>query len=304
MKLNSENLNINLRHLRSLHAIWRNGTFNRAAAELGVVPSALTETIRQLEETIGAPLFDRTMRPLALTPLGLELLDKTAPHLEGIDLAITTVRTHAAMGIGSLAVGASPSAISGLVGPALARFRTAFPEVRCRLHDDIAEKLAELVVEGTLDIAVAGRATETQDLHQTRLMEDRFGLACAASHPFADRLSIRLAELNPAEVVSLDTNTGTQQLLATCLDVPEALRSGSVQAHSTVAQLCMIRAGLGIALLPENAVGLFGDPAIRFLAIEDLELWRSLYLLEPARRARSHIARAFTKELVRDRSVQ
>ncbi|NEI73677.1 LysR family transcriptional regulator [Rhizobium lusitanum] len=298
MKLNSENLNINLRHLRSLHAVARHGTFNRAAAELGVVPSALTETIRQLEEAIGAPLFDRNVRPIALTPLGRHMLAETSLPLEGLDFALARVRNHADMETGSLTVGAAPSAISGLVGPALKNFRAAYPNVRCYLRDDIGERLAKLVIDGSLDIAVAGNAIETPDLRQTTLARDRFGLACSAGHRLAVQRSLHLSALDPDEIISLDTETGTQQLLSACADVPASLRIGHLQAHSTVAQLCMIRAGLGVALLPENAVGLFGDPVIRFIPLEDLDLWRSLYLLEPARRPQSHIAEAFKRALI------
>lgn len=299
MKLNSDNMNINLRHLRALHAVARHGTFNRAAAEIGVVPSALTETIRHLEEVIGAPLFDRAMRPIALTPLGRHLLDDTALPLDGIDFALARARSHADLETGSLSVGAAPSAISSLVGPALKRFHSAYPNIRCYLHDDIGERLAKRVIGGSLDIAVAGSTIETPDLRQTVLARDRFGLACSTAHRFAGRQSLYLSDIDPEEIISLDAETGTQQLLTTCADVPPALCAGPVQALSTIGQLCMIRADLGVALLPENAVGLFGDPSIAFIPFEDLDLWRSLYLLEPARRAGSHIAKAFVRQLIK-----
>ena len=88
MKINADNTNLNLRHLRALHAIRATGSFARAADLLGVVPSALTETIRQLEESAGLPLFDRRMRPPQLTPAGEELLAETGPALMALDRAL------------------------------------------------------------------------------------------------------------------------------------------------------------------------------------------------------------------------
>ncbi|MEI4487812.1 LysR family transcriptional regulator [Frigidibacter sp. MR17.14] len=293
MKLNSENLNINLRHLRALHAVWTGGSFARAAAELGVVPSALTETVRQVEEALGAPLFDRSLRPPQPTPLGLSFLQETLPLVEGLDRAIRSARAAGGLATGTLAVGAAPSAISDLVGPALAGFRRAHPAILCRLHDDVGERLAEMVIEGTLDLAVAGPARRTPDLCQRLIGSDPVGLACHAGHPLAAEPAVRLAQIDPAEVISLDAETGTRQLIAASDAVPEALKQGALQCHSTIAQLCLIRAGLGVALMPERAVGLFGDPAIRFLPLADLPLRRNLFLLEPARRARSHVADAF-----------
>lgn len=297
MKLGSENLNVNLRHVHAAHAIWRLGTFTRAAAELGVVPSALSETIRQVEQAIGAPLFDRSQRPPAPTPLGLDFLRETAPLLDGFRQAIGRARAGAGLESGVLAVGAAPSAIGGLVGPALVRFRARHPGIRCRLHDDIAERLAAMVIDGALDLAIAGRAQQTPDIRHTLLTRDRFGLACSADHPLAQAGQVRLDQIDPAQVISLDESTGTRQLLQLSGAVPQPLIAGPIEAHSTIAQLAMIRAGLGVALLPENAVRLFGDPRICFVALADLDLWRPLYLLEPLRRARSHVAQAFIAQM-------
>lgn len=297
MKLGSENLNITLRHLRALHAIRAHGSFARAAEALGVVPSALTETVRQAEAEAGAPLFDRRMRPPQPTPLGLAFLEETAPVLADLDRALGRMRAQAGLSEGRLAVGAAPSAIGDLVGPALARFRAAHPGISCLLHDDVAERLAGLVSDGTLDLAVAGRARQSPDLTQTELRRDPFGLACGAAHRLVGRETVTLSEIDPAEVITLSAETGTRQLLAGAAALPEALKETRLQAHSTIAQLCMIRAGLGVALMPKAAVGLFGDPAIRFVPVADLGLWRSLYLLEPARRARSHVAAAFLDQL-------
>lgn len=273
--------------------IWREGTFARAASELGVVPSALSETVRQLEAEIGAPLFDRSQRPALPTPLGLDFLRETEPLLEGFRHAVHAARMTAGLEAGTLAVGAAPSAISSLVAPALARFRQLYPGIRCRVHDDIAERVAAMVAEGALDLAIAGRARQTPDIRHRLLQRDRFGLACHAAHPLAARPEVSLHEIPAAEVIALDASTGSQQLLALSENVPEALCKGAIEAHSTIAQLCMIRAGLGLGLLPENAVRLFNDPAIRFISLADLDLWRSLYLLEPARRPQSNIALAF-----------
>ncbi len=297
MKINADNLNINLRHIRALHSIAQQGTFSAAAANLGIVPSALSEVIRQLEAQIGAPLFDRSTRPPAITPLGRDFLRDTEPLLDGMDRAITRLRESAGLERGSLSIGASPSAISELIAPVLARFLAKNPGIRCMIHDDIAERLAEMVSDGRLDLAIAGRAHHSTDLQQREIMRDAFGLACRADHPLAERAALRLADISAETLIGLDANTGTHQLLKQCGLLPGAFLQPRLQAHSTVAQLCMIRAGMGVALLPRNAVMLFRDPAIVFRDIADLALSRVLYLLQPARRPGSDAARAIISAL-------
>lgn len=286
-------MNLKFRHIRALQAIQAHGSFGRAAAELGVVPSALSETIRQLEDSIGAPLFDRTQRPPAPTQVALRFLQEAAPLMDGLERAALRLRSDADRGAGTLAIGSTPSAITHLVAPAITRFRDLHPNARLHVHDDIAEVLAERVVEGKLEIAIAGRARHSEDLRQSELTRDPFGLACVASHPLAGRKSIQLEEIDPAEIISLDPGTGTQALLSTARAVPADLRIGTIEAHSTIAQISMIRAGLGVALMPRNALMLFGDPLLRFVPVDNLDLWRSLYLLVPVQRRPSALARAF-----------
>lgn len=297
MKINSENLNINLRHIRALHMIAQEGSFSAAASRLGVVPSALSDLIRHIEEAIGASLFDRSVRPAALTPLAREFITETLPLIGGLDQAVTRLRQSADLEQGSLSLGASPSAISELAGPALAAFHRAHPGVRCVLHDDLAENLAQMVSDGRLDIAIAGRARHSSDLRQSAIMKDRIGLACRSDHPLTGRGHVSLTDIDPDNVIGLNPHTGTHHLLTQCEQIPRAFLTPRLSAHSTIAQLCMIRANMGVALLPEKAVLLFRDPQIRFLPIIDLDLWRHLYLLEPARRAQSHAATVFVTQL-------
>ncbi len=304
MKINSENTNINLRHLRAVHAIWQEGSFVRAAEQLGVVPSALTEAVRQLEETVGHALFDRRLRPPRPTPLGLQFLEETRPLVDGLDRAMARLRDGAKLAHGTLAIGASPSAISGMVAPALATFRNAYPGVTVTLHDDIAEKLAALVSDGVLDLAIAGRAGKSPDLTQTEISRDPFGLACRTDHPLARKKPpVRLADIDPGNLIQLDGNTGTAQLLARHDALPLRFREGYLKTYSTVSQLCLVRAGVGIALLPREAVFLFNDPALAFINIADLQLTRSLYLLQPARRSLSHVAERFLALINQQRSA-
>lgn len=303
MKINSENLNINLRHLRALQAVAEEGSFSAAAASLGIVPSALTEIVRQIEEAVGAPLFDRSTRPATVTQLGQSFLAETGPLMQGLDRAVTRLRQTAGLEAGLLSIGASPSAISELLAPELSEFLTEHPGLRCLLHDDIAEKLARMVAEGELDLAIAGRSLHSSDLRQRPLLRDAFGLACPAGHRLAGCDDARLEDLETETLIGLAPDTGTANLLQQSGAVPRALLHPRITAYSTIAQLCLIRAGLGVALLPRNAVLLFNDPQIRFVPLSDLDLWRTLYLIEPAQRRPSPAGTAFIRRL-EDRFAQ
>ncbi|WP_172327645.1 LysR family transcriptional regulator [Mangrovicoccus sp. HB161399] len=300
MKTDSENTNFSLRQLRAVHAVWTEGSFARAADRLGVVPSALSETVRQLEELAGGPLFDRRSRPPEPTPLGLGFLEETRPLLAALDGAVRHMRARARGLEGRLRIGAAPSAISPLVAPALAAFRRLHPGIAVTLHDDIAETLARMVAEGGLDLAIAGRARSSPELEQREIGGDPFVLTCHADHPFAAAgAPVAVDRIDPAELIHLSADTGTARLLAECAALPGPLKSGPLQTHSTIAQLCLVRAGAGIAILPRNAAELFGDPAIRLLPLAGLALDRRLCLILPKRRLPAPPVEAFLAELSR-----
>lgn len=294
MTTGSKVSNIGLRHLRALHAIRNEGSFARAAERLGVVPSALSETIRQLEEAAGLPLFDRRMRPPQITPAGQDLLADTTPVLQEMARAMARIQDSARLESGRLSIGASPSAIRDLLAPALRVFRAEHPKVELIVHDGPADQMAELVAEGTLDLAIAGYSGDTPLLQRHAIQQDPFGLAVPAGHPLTalGRLP-ELADINPSCLIHLDGMTGTSRLLAGCADLPEEFKSGPVRVQSTFGQLCLIRSGVGIGLLPRKAVVLFDDPEIAFLPVQGLVLERTISLIWPARRAMSYQSTRF-----------
>jgi DNA-binding transcriptional LysR family regulator len=293
MKINTDNTNLNFRHLRAVHAIVSEGSFARAAQRLGVVPSALTETVRQLEAIIGAPLFDRRARPPRITAVGLDLIESTGNLLDGFDRTLDRIKRSVNLEEGQLSIGASPSVISGLLAPAFVTFRRTYPGISITLRDDVAERLALLVSAGELDLAVAGSTMNSTNLIQREIGSDPFGLACRADHPLALRQRpVMLSDIDPAQLIHLDEETGTARLLSSHEHIPDAMRSGPVRVHSTIGQLCLIRAGAGVGLLPRDAVHLFNDRSIAFVRIADLDLSRRLYLLQP-RFPVSHVAERF-----------
>lgn len=286
--------NLNLRHLRALHAIWREGSFARAAERLGIVPSALTETVRQVEEIVGGRLFDRSVRPPIATPLGLAFFKETEPLVRNFDRAFDRLRDQARGLQTTLRIGATPSTISSLIAPALVRFRAEHPNIVITLHDDVAERLAVMVLNGQLDIAIAGRAHTSSDLLQIEIGSDRFGLACHHMHLLAQRTEpVKLADIDAGSVIHLGSDTGSARLLSDHHALPERLRRGTLETYSTIAQLCLVRSGVGVALLPRSAVLLFNDPAIRFVEVVDLQLVRRIYLLQSHATPPSAMAQRF-----------
>ena len=132
--------------LRAFHAIARHGSFTRAAATLEVTPSALSQTLRQLEQRLGVRLLQRSTRKVGLTEAGRLFLERITPALAQIDEAVEALRQHGGRPAGLLRVTAPRNLIDQLIVPVLGDFLRAYPQVTLELLGD--NTLTDLVAQG------------------------------------------------------------------------------------------------------------------------------------------------------------
>ncbi|HET6554715.1 MAG TPA: LysR family transcriptional regulator [Dyella sp.] len=132
--------------LRAFRLIARHGSFTRAAAELEVTPSALSQTLRQLEHHVGVRLLHRTTRRVGLTEAGHAFLARISPALNEIDEAIEALRQHGDRPAGTLRIAVPQMVLDHLVAPTVASFMRAWPEVR--LDIQVENRLTDLIADG------------------------------------------------------------------------------------------------------------------------------------------------------------
>ena len=121
-------------------------SFRAAAAELGVSPSALSQTIRALEARLGIALFHRTTRSVGLTEAGVLFLERARPAMVGFREALEAARSLSERPSGLLRINASRGVIAALIGPVLPSFIAAYPEVEVEIFAD----------DGFVDIVKSG----------------------------------------------------------------------------------------------------------------------------------------------------
>src|SRR3981189_3311873 len=122
-------MNFTFDQLRAFVAIARLGSFTRAAKTIHLSQPAVSTQIRHLEEVLGARLFDRSTRSVALSPVGKELAPLLERILRDIEAVALGAKARATLPHGAVTVAALPSISSGLLPLAIARFRERFPAV-------------------------------------------------------------------------------------------------------------------------------------------------------------------------------
>src|ERR1700754_4798672 len=127
-----------LADLTAFAAVAEHRSFLAAAAQLGVTPSALSHTMRQLEERLAVRLLNRTTRSVSLTDAGLRLLDRARPAVEQISRALDDLKGEQGHPFGHLRLYTTQLACAAVIAPIWARFLSTFPEVQLEVHADVA----------------------------------------------------------------------------------------------------------------------------------------------------------------------
>jgi DNA-binding transcriptional LysR family regulator len=173
-----------LSQLVVLAAVARNGGFRGAAKELGIAPSAISHAVSALESSLGVRLLARTTRSVAPTEAGAQLLERLAPALSEIDLALEAAIGSRDEPAGNLRLTVPRTAAHTVLEPKLGAFAAAFPEI---VLDVVIEDRFTDVVEGGFDAGVRLGESLQRDMIAVRIGPPIRFAAVAAPSYFASR---------------------------------------------------------------------------------------------------------------------
>jgi DNA-binding transcriptional LysR family regulator len=173
-----------LADLTGFVAIADHLSFRAAALRLGVTPSALSHSMRQLEERLGVRLLRRTTRSVSLTDAGLRLLDRLRPAIDQIAGALEDLNLERSRPVGRLRIYASHMAAAAVIAPVWGRFLSTYPEVHIELQT--GEAPVDIVAKG-FDAGVGPQDRAAADMIAVRVMAPMKAAVVGASSYFAQR---------------------------------------------------------------------------------------------------------------------
>lgn len=174
----------NISDLLAFRAIARERSFTRAAAQIGVSPSALSHTIRGLEERLGLRLLTRTTRSVAPTEAGERLLSVIGPHFDGIEAELASLNELRDRPAGTVRINATHHAIETVLWPKLAPLLRDYPEIGVELIADIG--MVDIVAE-RFDAGVRVGEHIARDMIAVRIGPDMQMAVVGSPSYFADR---------------------------------------------------------------------------------------------------------------------
>lgn len=205
-----------LRHLRYFVALADTLNFTRAAERVHVTQSTLSHQIRQLEDEIGRPLFERIGRRVLLTDAGETFVGYAAKALREVDQGLGELLRAPDDLAGEVRIGTTGTFNVGFVPECMAIFLQRHPTVKVVVDELAADAIAQRLVEDTLDIGIAYQPADPSHLWFEPLYTEEMVLVVGLQHPLAHRKRVRMVELHRQRMVLLPPSFTTRTMLDEC----------------------------------------------------------------------------------------
>jgi DNA-binding transcriptional LysR family regulator len=293
---------LEFRHLIALDAVATEGTFGKAALRLGYTQSAVSQQIAALERLVGGPVFDRPggPRPVELTPLGKVVLGHARDIITRVDATGEAVERFFAGAVGRLDIGTFQSVSNVLLPAMVQQLRREHPGVDIRLFEEEDNDAgAQAVLAGELDLAFT-IGHRSGNLESMLLLDDPFVLVAPKGElPDGHYPTLQLDHVSlvgyPPSSCQADIERGLRAVGAAPTFVFRTYDNG--------AQMAMVRAGMGWAVMPLLAVDSRDDAVdVRFMAPElpprqICMVWRKDRTLSPVAARMVELAREVATHL-------
>jgi len=285
-------MDVSLRQIRAFVCVGQLKSFTRAAAVLNLAQPTLTVQIRSLEAALGVRLLDRTSRSVDLTRVGRELLPVFGRILGDLDTALLGIRDLTKQQRGIVRIAILPSVAASTLPDAIRTFREDYPGATFALKDAIASRVLALVRSDEVDCGVMGGEVTDPAFEVLFRANDQMHIIYPNGHALAGLSRITINAIAAYPLILMDPGTSVRAIV-------DAAFSSAGEATYMMTAVSMVRAGLGLTILPGTAREIVAEPSLRSRPIDDPLLSRPVLILKKAGRTLPPLSEAFVHHLAR-----
>lgn len=244
-----------IRQLKYLIALSETLNFRQASEKLFITQSTLSSGIKELEESLGVILVERTKRSVRLTVVGLEILRRAQSIVSEVhDLGTVTENFKKPLSA-ELRLGVIPTIAPFLLPMIIPAIKINHPKLKLYLREDYSQKLIEQIQNGILDFAIIALPFDTNNLATNSLFKDEFWWVAKKGQKLTELKEISIEDINLSELLLLEEGHCLRDhAIEACSTGKMNPNKQSFAATSLYTLIQMIDSGLGCTLLPEMIV--------------------------------------------------
>lgn len=290
--------------LRLFISACEEGTFGRAAEKEGLVPSALSKRIAELEDAVGTALLYRQQKGIEPTPAGLCLLQHARHVLNEMTVMSAALSQYAQGSQGHLRISANRSSIVQFLPQDIRAYRQMHAGIHLELHERTSTEVIEDVSGNLSDLGIGNAlmAAEDRGLQVTDYYCDQLVVVLAPSHPLSAERSLRFSDTLAFNHVALHKDSPLYKQLEHAAKLARQTIRYEVHVKSFDAVCRMVEAELGLGIIPRQAISQSEGNALVAIPLEDSWATRRFQIVSKPPAAQSKACAVFLAFL-RSRAV-
>ncbi len=265
-----------MRHMR----IWRYvdeaarfGSLRKAAEHLNITPSALQRRIQDIEEDLGAAIFERSAQGIRLTAAGESFIRWVRAQAADLERVRSQIEDLSGMRRGHVRIACSQALVSSFLAEEISKFRSRFPLVSFEILVVAQGAALKMLSAFEADIALIFSPRRTPDFQPLMSLGQRVVAIMATDHPLAGRPTLRLRDCAPYPIALPDASFGTRNILDALLAVSSIKLSVELESNSFEMLRNLARTGGVITFQIEiGAPSPALDPGLAVIPLSDVDL--------------------------------
>lgn len=272
-----------LRQLSCFREATDHPTFTQAAQALSMSQPAFSSAIRELENTLGATLFDRSLRRVRLTPAGESVRTQISWMINNFDQGLQDLLQGLQCQSHVIRIHCIPSA-SQWIAPYMAQFQQRFPEVHFQLDDMHSDTLEQSITQGDADIAVGLHFDMPPHIESRLITTDEIVVAVSKRHPMAQRSKLYWRDLKDQALVVLRRGN-TYDMIASVLQEQGVDMNGPQNLSSIESLYAVVHSDLKIGVISSLSKQSHFDQELSYIPVSRPQLARKICLMKHAKQA-------------------
>ena len=243
-------ITIDSQHLRVFVTIARTLNMGRAAEELKLTPSAVSHCLKALETDLGARLFERSSRRVALSEAGLAFVGEAEEVLERMKEMRRKVREISDWRQGQLRIAANATACQYLLAPTLREFRESFPDYSIRIEQCSSKEAVAFLADNRIDLGVFIEPAAYPGAEFVQMIEDDLQFVVNPLHPWAVKRKAVREEIASRKLILPERSSDTYALIEGYFRDDGIVLQPIIEIANEDAIKQFVRLDLGLGILP------------------------------------------------------
>ena len=285
---------VNLKLLHTFMLAAEHGSFRKAAEIGGRSPSAISMQIKDLESQIGLNLFIRTPQRVILTPEGKILFNQIRSGMDRIQDGLDRISGLSAARQTNIAIACAPTLAASRLRQILPRFKSRHPKIHLTIKETPPREALDLLRNQEVEFYVGPEASNMSDFDFQFIAVDRI-VTCVPPRFDHNEKSISIYHIKEHPIILLDEATESRSLVDEMVSALGIKMNVQYEVQTAITALSLASAGLGIAIVPNIAIGTTNQSGFRVVPISEKEARRSVGIIT----ARGYVRRRYSEALIK-----